>query len=78
MTERTQELLQKALSLPDNERAELAGSLIASLDSNVDPDVDAAWQAEIARRADEVRSGKVSTTPWFEVQRKARSVLDGK
>jgi putative addiction module component (TIGR02574 family) len=78
MTERTQELLQKALSLPDNERAELAGSLIASLDTNIDPDVDAAWQAEIARRADEVQSGKVSTVPWPEVQRKARSLLDGK
>ncbi|MGA8298923.1 MAG: addiction module protein [Terriglobales bacterium] len=77
MTERTQELLQKALSLPDSERAELAGSLIASLDTNIDPDVDAAWQAEIARRADEVRSGKISTIPWSEVQRKARSLLDG-
>jgi putative addiction module component (TIGR02574 family) len=78
MTERTQELLEKALSLPDNERAELAGSLIASLDTNIDPDVDAAWQAEIARRADEVRSGEVSTVPWPEVQRKARALLDGK
>jgi len=78
MTERTQELLQKALSLPDNERAELAGSLIASLDTNIDPDVDASWQAEIARRADEVRSGKVSTVPWPQVQKKARALLDGK
>jgi putative addiction module component (TIGR02574 family) len=68
MTERTQELLQKAFSLPDNERAELAGGLIASQDSSIDPDVDAAWQTEIARRADEVRSGKVSTIPWPQVR----------
>lgn len=74
MTERTQELLQKALSLPDDERAELAGSLIASLDTNIDPDVDAAWQAEIARRADEVRSGAVTTVPWPKVQKKAKSL----
>ena len=78
MTERTQELLQKALSLPDNERAELAGSLIASLDTNIDPDVDAAWQTEIARRADELRSGKISTISWPQVQKEARSLLDGK
>ena len=78
MTKRTQELLQKALSLPDDERAELAGSLIASLDKEIDPDVDAAWQAEIARRAEEVRSGEVSTVPWPQVQRKARALLDGK
>jgi len=78
MTERTQELLQKALSLPDDERAELAGSLIASLDTNIDPDVDAAWQTEIARRADELRSGKISTISWPQVQKEARSLLDGK
>jgi putative addiction module component (TIGR02574 family) len=78
MTERTQELLQKALSLPDSERAELAGSLIDSLDATIDPDVDATWQAEIARRADDVRSGKVSTVPWLQVQKKARALLDGK
>ena len=78
MTERTQELLQKALSLPDNERAELAGGLIASLDTNSDRDVDSAWQTEIARRADEVRSGEVSTVPWPDVQKKARALLDGK
>jgi hypothetical protein len=42
MTQEARELLQKALALPDNERAELAGSLISSLDATVDPDVDAA------------------------------------
>ena len=75
MTERTQQLLQKALSLPDNERAELAGNLIASLDTTIDPDADAAWQAEIARRADEMRSGKVSTVPWPQVQKKAAACM---
>jgi putative addiction module component (TIGR02574 family) len=78
MTHETEQLLQKALSLPDSERAELAGNLIASLDTNIDPDVDAAWQEEVARRWDEVCSGKVSTIPWESVQRKARTLLDGK
>jgi putative addiction module component (TIGR02574 family) len=78
MTSEAQELLQKALSLPENERAELAGTLIASLDSAVDPDSDAAWQEEIARRAAEVRAGRVSTTSWEEVQHKARTLLHGR
>jgi len=78
MTGEAQELLQKALSLPENERAELAGSLIASLDSALDADADAAWQEEIARRAAEVRAGKVTTTPWEEVQQKARTLLHGR
>ena len=72
-----QELLQKALGLPENERAELAGNLIASLDRKVDPDVDSAWQQEIARRAHEVRSGQVKTIAWEEVERKGRSLLGG-
>ena len=37
MTHDAQELLQKALTLPENERAELAGNLIASLDQTEDP-----------------------------------------
>ena len=78
MTQETQELLQKALALADNERAELAGQLINSLDTNIDPDVDEAWQHEVVRRSNEVRSGKVKTIPWSEVRRKARTLLDGR
>jgi putative addiction module component (TIGR02574 family) len=57
MTQEAHELLQKALALPENERAELAGNLIASLDATVDQDVDAAWQQEVVRRLHEVQSG---------------------
>jgi len=78
MTQEAHELLQKALALPENERAELAGNLIASLDAPVDRDVDAAWQQEVARRLHEVQSGKVGTISWEEVQQKGRSLLHGK
>ena len=78
MTHDAEELLQRALALPDNERAELAGNLIASLDTTIDPDVELAWQQEVAWRLEEVRSGKVNPIPWHEVQRKARTLLDGK
>jgi putative addiction module component (TIGR02574 family) len=78
MTRDAQELLQKALTLPDNERADLAGTLIASLDTEVDPDADAAWQQEISRRSDEVKSGKSKTVSWDAVQKKARALLDEK
>lgn len=50
-TQEAHELLERDLALPENERAELAGNLISSLETTVDPDVDAAWQAEIPRRA---------------------------
>jgi putative addiction module component (TIGR02574 family) len=58
-------------------RADLAGNLIDSLDDTVDEDAEAAWQAEIVRRLEEVRSGKVKTTSWDDVRRKGRALLDG-
>ncbi|HEV2699032.1 MAG TPA: addiction module protein [Terriglobales bacterium] len=78
MTHEAQQLLQKALALSENERAELAGNLISSLDTTADEDVDAAWQQEVTRRAGEVKSGKVKTVPWEEAQQKGRTLLHGK
>ena len=66
----------EALALSDNQRAELAARLIESLDSPVDVDADAAWQDEVARRAEEVRTGKVKTLSRAEVEQKARTRLD--
>ena len=78
MTQEAQELLRKALALPENERAELAENLISSLDTSVELDVDAAWQKEVARRLDDVQSGEVKTIPWEDVRQKGRTLLDGK
>ncbi len=75
MTGTAHELLQKALCLPDHERAELAGNLIASLEAAHDPDVDAAWQQEVARRFQEVQSGAVKTVSWESALKKGQSLL---
>jgi putative addiction module component (TIGR02574 family) len=72
------ELLKQALALSDKERAELAATLIDSLDTTFDDDAEAAWQEEIARRLKDVESGKVKTIPWDEVRRKGRAMLDDK
>jgi len=71
------ELLKHALTLSDKERAELASSLIDSLDPAVDSDAELAWQEEIARRVEEVERGRVKTIPWDEVRRKGRALLNG-
>ena len=78
MSPETDELRQKAMTLPLEDRAELACSLIDSLDETVDEDAEVAWQQEVVRRMDEIRSGKVKTIPWREVQRKGRALLHGK
>lgn len=44
--------------LSSEDRAELARFLIQSLDEGVDEGVEAAWDAELARRFDEIRSGE--------------------
>jgi putative addiction module component (TIGR02574 family) len=64
------ELLRDALELPPEARASLAGSLIDSLDDEVDEGVAAAWDTEIARRLQELNEGKVQLVPWAEVRRR--------
>lgn len=62
-------LLEEALKLPTEARAALAGSLLDSLDDTVDPNAEADWDVEIARRLKEVDSGKVRPIPWAEARR---------
>ena len=65
----TTELLEKALKLPAEARAALAGFLIESLDETVDEDAEAAWAEEITRRIRELDSGKAKTVPWSKARR---------
>ena len=68
MTQRSLELLEKAMTLTEEERAELAACLLQSLDQSVDEDAEASWQRELVRRAEELNSGKGKTIPWDEVR----------
>jgi putative addiction module component (TIGR02574 family) len=78
MTPRAQELLRDALLLPPAERADLAAELLASLEDLADdPDqVEAAWAAEIERRARRVLSGESAGEPWDEVRRRIEADLE--
>jgi putative addiction module component (TIGR02574 family) len=65
MTAEVSELLKKALALPPEARAELADSLLESLDAEpADEGVEAAWSVEIQRRIEEIDSGKVKMIPY--------------
>jgi putative addiction module component (TIGR02574 family) len=46
-----------ALALTEKERAELARTLVASLDGPADPDVADKWEAEILRRIEQIDNG---------------------
>ncbi len=60
----SEQLLNDAMRLPDEQRAALAAALIESLNQGVDEDAEAAWSVEIARRLREVESGRVKSIPW--------------
>lgn len=47
-------------TLTEVERADLARFLIQSLDAGSDKDAEAAWDAELERRAGEIKSGHES------------------
>ncbi|HEY3581159.1 MAG TPA: addiction module protein [Pyrinomonadaceae bacterium] len=62
------ELFAQASNLSERERATLAGLLIESLESEIDPDVEEAWREEIERRVAELDSGTARTVPWETVR----------
>jgi putative addiction module component (TIGR02574 family) len=72
------ELLKKALALPAEARAALAGSLLDSLDETVDTSAEEEWSQEIARRIEELDSGKVRPVPWAEARRQVSAILNGR
>lgn len=70
MSTHVTELFEKASILSEKERATLAGLLIESLESEIDPDVEEAWRVEIERRLAELDAGTAKTVPWEDVKAK--------
>ena len=68
MTRAVEELYEQASHLPAEDRAELAGRLLESIDGPPDEGVEEAWASEIERRMTDYRAGRVKTIPWSEVR----------
>lgn len=75
MTNIVDELTLKAHSLPAEDRARLAENLLSSLQGDADPSIEAAWDAEIRRRLDEVDAGTAKLMPAAEVFAEVRRML---
>jgi putative addiction module component (TIGR02574 family) len=71
-------VFRDASEMSERDRATLAGLLIESLETEPQPDVEAAWLAEIARRVAEVEAGTVKTIPWDEVRQRLLDRLNGR
>lgn len=70
------EIQHSALELDEKHRAELAKSLINSLDEQVDEDIEQVWIDEIQRRKAEIKSGKVTPISGQEVHKTARELFN--
>lgn len=69
------EITEKARSLPAEDRARLAEDLLSTLQEDVAPEVEAAWDVEIRRRLDELDGGKAKLIPAAEVFAEVRRML---
>jgi hypothetical protein len=56
-------------------RADIAGTLLRSLDAREDTGVDAAWAVEVDRRLGEIESGEAKLIPWQRARRRLESAV---
>lgn len=63
-----EKLVEELLELEEEERAELAGILLESLDSEIEEGVEAAWLQEIERRMESLDTGEASLVSWEDVK----------
>ncbi|MBA3624520.1 MAG: addiction module protein [Methylibium sp.] len=68
MNPNVEDIAAQASRLSADDRERLLERILASLVES-DPDVDAAWNAEIERRVDAIESGEMRTIPWDEVKK---------
>ncbi len=67
-----EQIRSEALNLSESERADLAHSLVTSLDGPADPDAGQAWDAEIQRRLAEIDTGTAQLIDREEFRRRMR------
>jgi putative addiction module component (TIGR02574 family) len=71
MTAEQSAAFEAAMALPPAEREDLAHRLLETVDADFDQDeIDAAWNVEVAKRVDDIRSGKVTMMTWDEMKAK--------
>jgi putative addiction module component (TIGR02574 family) len=72
------EILDAALTLPPQERADLADVLLASADADdARFEISAAWREEIARRGAAYERGELKGRTWEEFEAEIRRKYEG-
>jgi putative addiction module component (TIGR02574 family) len=77
MSPEVSDLLKRALALPIDKRAALANTLLDTLEStNESVSIKEAWDAEVARRIEDLKAGKAVTVPWEELHRELLAMVN--
>ena len=71
-----EELTQELLTRPNDDRANLAERLLASLNNDVDSEILNLWSIEANRRLTEFENGTVKGIPGDEALALARKILE--
>ena len=69
MTAEARQLLEQAMNLPTDARADLARHLLESLDAKREEGVDEAWAEEIKRRVEIADSDQAEWLSWDEARK---------
>lgn len=72
-----EQLFKEAMDLDDNARANLAGLLIESLDTEAENGIENAWLKEIEQRMESLDSGKTETVSWDTVKDRLYNNVNG-
>ena len=75
MSEQAARVLEGALQLTLDERAEVASEIIASVDGEPDADVREAWAAEITRRVRQTLAGESKGNDWETIRARIEAKL---
>lgn len=68
------QICKEAFLLPNETKASLVEELVASIEANIDPDLEKLHIRQAIRRRDEIRQGKVQPIPGKEGMAKVRAM----
>ena len=75
MSPEISDLLKRALALSVEEHAALANTLLDSLEVT-NESVQEAWDEEVARRIEDLKTGKAVTVPWEQLHRELLAMVN--
>jgi putative addiction module component (TIGR02574 family) len=69
------QILDEVKKLPNDEQMDLIDLLLAQVRAEPNPEIEQAWDEEIARRLERLRAGRAKTIPADEVFARVRNTI---